>query len=479
MLDRLPARIALAFSAVALVTVTAVGATLFVALRSLHADAAMSALAQTSQPLVFQLRNAVLAGDLRAILSDLRQQVAAEGVSVELVTADGRMVDLGGDVLAVERFPIDPGAARGTVTTGAIRFSDGHDHLYAATTLRGPNAVGPRAIVLSQLDTSGADALRDLARTLPAVVILVALAGAPIAFVLARSVTNPLRRLAAATADLPVAASEPLPLHGPEEVRELTDRFNAMAAELVATREREIRLLADLRHDLRTPLTVIGGFAAALADGTAQGDDAVRAAGAIGEEATRLERLVAELDALERLREGAAGLRPERLDAAAIAAETAQRFAPAATARGVSVTVVRDPAEDGTNLTLAADRLAIERILGNLMDNALTAVPTPGGHVWIAAMSVPSGTRGGIPTVAFTVTDDGPGFPPGAADRAFERFYRGDPSRRGPGTGLGLAIVRELARAHGGTALAENVAPHGARLSVMLPLAPGPADQPI
>lgn len=478
MLDRLPARIALAFAAVALVTLAAVGATLFVALRSLHADAVTSALAQTSQPLVFQLRNAALGGDLRATLSDLRQQVATEGVSVQMITADGRTFDLGGEAVAVGRIPIDPAAARGAVTRGSIAFSDGRDHLYAATTLRGPNAIGPRAIVLSQVDTSAADALRDLARTLPAVVILVALAGVPIAFALARSVTNPLRRLAAATADLPVAASEPLPLHGPEEVRELTDRFNAMAAELVATREREARLLADLRHDLRTPLTVIGGFAAALADGTAQGDDAVRAAGAIGEETARLGRMVAELDAMERLHDGAAGLRPELLDATAIAAETAQRFAPAAAARGVAVTLAPARATGGTDLTIAADRLAIERILGNLVDNALAAVPSPGGHVWIAVEPVPSGTPGSGPSIAFIVTDDGPGFPPGAAARAFERFYRGDPSRSGPGTGLGLAIVRELARAHGGIALAENVAPHGARLSVLLPLTPVPADQP-
>jgi two-component system sensor histidine kinase MprB len=480
MFERLPARIALAFAAVALITVAAVGATLFVALRSLHADAVTSALAQTSQPLVFQLRNAVLGGDLRATLSGLRQQVATEGVSVELITADGRTVDLGGEALAVEAIPIDPGAGRGTVTRGSIRFDDGQDHLYAATTLRGPNVLGPRAIVLSQVDTSGAEALRDLARTLPIVIILVALAGTPIAFVLARSVTGPLRRLASATADLPVAAGEPLPLHGPLEVRELTDRFNAMTAELVATREHETRLLADLRHDLRTPLTVIGGFATALADGTAHGADAVRAAAAIGEETARLERLVAELDATERLRDGAAGLRPERLDGLALAAETAQRFALAAAARGVTVVVSPGPIGGSSELIFAADRLAIERILGNLVENALSAVPSPGGHVWIAVQSIafaPSDAPARGPAIAFIVTDDGPGFAPGAANRAFERFYRGDPSRSGPGTGLGLAIVRELARAHGGVALAENVAPHGARLSVVLPLAPVPADQ--
>ena len=195
--------------------------------------------------------------------------------------------------------------------------------------------------------------MRDLTRTLPAVVLLVVLAGAPIAYVLSRSVTGPLRRLATATADLPAADPRPLPLEGPTEVRELTDRFNAMAAELAETREREARLLADLRHDLRTPLTVIGGFAAALSDGTAVGDDAVTAARAIGEEAARLERLVAELEALERLRDGAAGLRPERLDAAVLLHETVTRFAPSATAAGVELGAIVDgPAAPATRLAL-------------------------------------------------------------------------------------------------------------------------------
>jgi two-component system OmpR family sensor kinase len=70
------------------------------------------------------------------------------------------------------------------------------------------------------------------------------------------------------------------------------------------------------------------------------------------------------------------------------------------------------------------------------------------------------------------VTDDGPGFPPGGADRAFERFYRGDPARTGQGSGLGLAIVMELALAHGGEAHAENLSPRGARVSVVLPVVP-------
>ena len=76
------------------------------------------------------------------------------------------------------------------------------------------------------------------------------------------------------------------------------------------------------------------------------------------------------------------------------------------------------------------------------------------------------------PGISLSVTDDGPGFPPGTLERVFERFFRADPSRTGGGSGLGLAIVRELARAHGGEAWAENVAPHGARVTVLLPLSP-------
>ena len=207
------------------------------------------------------------------------------------------------------------------------------------------------------------------------------------------------------------------------------------------------------------------------------------------EESQRLERLVGELGVVERLRQGSAALRPESLDANSLLAEEAGRFASRAASQGVAIEIVSDPrAGEATGATGAAvgegaagaagataplsftgDRLAAERILQNLVDNALSVLPA-GGHIWLAAapMQLPGRPAG----VSLSVTDDGPGFPPGTLSRVFERFFRADPSRAGSGSGLGLAIVRELAPAHGGEAWAENVAPRGARVTVYLPVVP-------
>jgi signal transduction histidine kinase len=296
------------------------------------------------------------------------------------------------------------------------------------------------------------------------------LVGLPIAWLLARSVTAPMRRLAQAARDLPAASGEikPLPLEGPTEVKALTERFNAMAHELASTRHEETALLANLRHDLRTPLTSISGFAEAIADGTASGERATAAARTIAEEAQRLERLVGELGVVERLRDGAAALRPEALDATELLRQAATRFETRAASAGVEVDVgATSPGE--LRLVFTGDRLAAERILQNLIENALSMLPQ-GGHIWLRA--APLAMPGRAPGISLSVTDDGPGFPPGTTEKVFERFFRADPSRSGSGSGLGLAIVRELARAHGGEAWAENVAPRGARVTVLLPIQP-------
>ena len=484
----LTGRIVGAFALLAVVLWLAIGATLFVALRGLHAEATSSSLADIAQTFAVRVRGAAADAEVRQVIAQIRNQISSNTITVQLLAGDGSVVEVGPSDPAPETPITIPTTTRiGDTLTGSVRFADGQVHDFAALVLRGPNANAARAVLLSTIDRSGAQALADLGRTLPIVILVTLAIGAPLAWLLSRSIARPLARLAQRTSELVVPGAPvvpPLPVVGPREVRVATARVNLLADELARSRARESELLADLRHDLRTPLTVIAGYAAALADGTATGGAAERAAAAIAEEAGRLERLVGELGAIDRLRSGTDALRLEPIDAAAILAATVDRFDAAARAAGVTIELATPdrggaggideaPTADPelASPSLAADRIALDRILGNLVDNAL-AVVAPGGAIRLDARRVDGAAGVAGPAIAFSVIDDGPGFAPGGTARAFERFYRGDPSRTGPGSGLGLSIVRELAHAHGGTAVAENLSPRGARVSVVLPITP-------
>jgi two-component system sensor histidine kinase BaeS len=461
-------RLVAAFALLALAVVLAVGGTLFVVLRGLHADATLGGLQDVAGSVLPQVRDSIGTGQLRGTVAEVSSQLASSGIQVMLVGADGRLRPIGGVAAGDPILTSD--LSIGETDHGSVTL-DGQKYLWVATGIRKVGAATPQAVAFLAADRSGALALADVGRTIPIVIVVILLIATPLALVMSRSVTRPLRRLAEAATDIPAGRAVALPLTGPKEVRELTGTFNAMTAELEATRQREDELLANLRHDLRTPLTVIAGFAAALGDGTATGEAAVTAARAIEEEAGRLERLVSEVGAVERIRSGEESIRPELLDAREIVAATAARFGPRAAAANVRVTT--DIAAGGP-LTIAADRMALDRMLGNLVENALSALMgRPDGALVIAAG--PARLPNGVDAIRFDVLDDGPGFPDGTASRAFERFWRADPARAGTGSGLGLSIVQELAMAHGGIANAENRSEGGARVGVTLPRVPWPA----
>lgn len=472
----LAGRLALTLTITALAVLIAVGGALFVVVRGLHRDAAFGRLHAVGATIVGQLGARADRADVGSALETLHDQLDPLDIALLFVNGAGRApVSLAGNARPLDALPAIPTGGRGTVADSTLRFDDGTTRVASVVALTPPGAILPRALVLATTDRSGAEALGDLLRTLPLVGLVLLLVGGPLAWLLARSTTGPLRRLAIAAAAVPSTGAgpepAPLPAEGPGEVRDVTRQFNAMRGELARTRRAETELLANLRHDLRTPLTVIGGFAEALVDGTASGEAVPRAARAIADETARLERLVGELGALDGLRDDSAKLRPEQLEAGAVLADAGARFAARATTAGVAL-VTEKPI---VALPFAADRLAMERILSNLLENALAAVgPAVSGvapprvHLAARAAMKPDGRT----AVALSVSDDGPGFPPGGLAHAFDRSYRGDPSRSGPGSGLGLAIVRELARQHGGDATAENLAPRGARVSVVLPVVP-------
>jgi two-component system OmpR family sensor kinase len=464
----LTSRIILAFVALAVALLLAVSATLFLVLRDLHETSTKTTLGYEVvgiEASFVRQPGVTLAGQIEQLVQDSSSTITDDGGFILVQGPKGVVRVLAGNPSSTEMPPGPTGGAKNAI--GKLKTSDGQTFVYIE-----PNPAGTRNLtfVFAVPDRSGQQALSDLSRVLLILVVVLLLVGVPIAWLLSRSMTGPMRRLAQAAADLPTRSGEsaPLPVEGPTEVRALTERFNDMAHELAYTRHEETQMLASLRHDLRTPLTSIAGFAEAIADGTASGDGATSAARTIAEEAQRLERLVGELGVVEQLREGPAALRPEELDAAALLRDAAARFEGQAAGQGVSFDV-GGAAPGEVELSFSGDRLATERILQNLVVNALSVLPK-GGHVWLRAsrLQLPGRPLG----ISMSVTDDGPGFPPGTTEKVFERFYRADPSRSGSGSGLGLAIVRELARAHGGEAWAENVAPHGARVSVLMPIVP-------
>jgi signal transduction histidine kinase len=236
-----------------------------------------------------------------------------------------------------------------------------------------------------------------------------------------------------------------------DEISEVANALNVMAAQLEGSRGSERAFLLSVSHDLRTPLTSIRGYAEALADGTLDGEDPQarrRAADVIMSESRRLERLVRDLLDLARLDSRQFSLHPRAVDAGAVVRDAVEAFRPSADDLAITLTV---RAPDPIPADLDPERLG--QIVANLVENALK----------YARGAVDVGVDVGVATqadaIAITVSDDGPGIAPGAGDLVFERLYTGrDGPERSIGTGLGLAIVRELAQTMGGTARVDPTA---------------------
>jgi signal transduction histidine kinase len=276
---------------------------------------------------------------------------------------------------------------------------------------------------------------------------------------MARAISRPVVRVAAASRRL--AAGEehrPLPVEGSDELAQLSQSFNEMAAQLAQARETEQAFLLSVSHELKTPLTAIRGYAEGL------GEDAVpreEAAAVIRREARRLERLVQDLLDLARMNRSSFAVHREEVDLAETARDAARRYE---TQAGQFRLVLEVDAPTEAPALGDADRVL--QVLSNLVENALRCTPA-GGRVDVRA-------RAG----ELEVTDTGPGLPPEDLPRAFERFflYRRYGAERAVGTGLGLAIVKDLTEAMGGRVDVRSRPGEGTTFRVSLPLAEAPSD---
>jgi len=257
--------------------------------------------------------------------------------------------------------------------------------------------------------------------------------------------------------------SQRAPVSGPPEVRAMAESFNDMAAKVAATQQAQRDFLANVSHDLRTPLTSIQGFSQAIVDGVASDpESARRAAQIIHDETGRLHRMVESLLDLARLEAGSVTLerRPVQIDA--IVRRVADSMAVRAKEQGV--TLRTELPGELPPVSGDGDRLA--QVFTNLIDNALGYTPL-GGSVTLRAQRADGG-------LAVAVQDTGVGIPPDELSRIFERFYQVDKSRQRSaarrGTGLGLAIAREIIEAHGGKISATSTPGEGTTFTVWLPV---------
>ncbi|WP_082157396.1 cell wall metabolism sensor histidine kinase WalK [Kocuria sp. SM24M-10] len=327
-----------------------------------------------------------------------------------------------------------------------------HEHLVRA-------GAGPDPAQLMHVER----AYRDAGLWTLGVALVTALACAlAVSASLARRLRGPLAALTRAAQDLARGRwGARVPAMGAgSEVDALAAAFNVMAAELEATEGVRRRMLSDLAHEMRTPLSVLGVYLEGLEDGVTEFDASTGAV--LAEQLSRLTRLVEDIDDVSRAEEGRMVLERSPVAVTQLLGAAADAAREAGAAKGVALRVE----DDAPGAVLPVDPQRMGQVLGNLLSNALRHTPS-GGEVVLGA------ARAGTTAVVLRVDDTGEGIAAEHLPHVFERFYRGDTARdrEHGGSGIGLTISRALVEAHGGALEASSAGPgRGAEFRVVLPV---------
>jgi histidine kinase len=324
---------------------------------------------------------------------------------------------------------------------------------------------------MGMMDTTGsammggddfADVQGAFASALDTALVVGVLAGVAAAAVVAawvtRRVLRPLQAVRIATRQIAAGSYEqsvPLPVE--PELAELAGDVNSLASALAKTESRRTRLLGEVAHEMRTPLTSLDGYVEGMIDGVFAADaDTLTSLSA---ELRRLHRLADDLSSLSRTEEQGLVLDLEAADLAELVRRTATRLAPQFSDARVTLSV-----EETAALPVDVDPDRVTQVLTNLLGNALLATPAGGAVTVTMSRTADHGQ--------VQVTDTGVGLAKSDLERVFERFYRAPGNtRRSDGSGIGLTIARGIARAHGGDITATSAGRgRGATFVLMLPL---------
>ncbi len=304
------------------------------------------------------------------------------------------------------------------------------------------------------------DILQIIAEGLPQVIIISGILGLALGIWMSRSLTAPLSQLTEAAKAIGAQdLSRRVEVKGSQEIRELAQTLNQMAANLEQAEHLRRNMMADVSHELRTPLTVLEGNLRAALDRVYQLNEADMAQ--LYAQTHHLTLLVDDLRELTLAEAKKLPLKLQQTDAVQLVRESAAIFKPLAQENKVSLSCHLPE-----NLPpIQADPARIRQVLHNLLANALRHTPS-GGKISIAVE-----TQG--KTLRIAIEDSGEGIAPEHLDQVFERFYRADPARARTtgGAGLGLAIVKAIVEAHHGqVGVSSNGPGQGSTFTIYLPL---------
>ena len=291
------------------------------------------------------------------------------------------------------------------------------------------------------------------------IIVGIGVLSALLARLLSGSVANRLEPLANASRDL---ADGDLSVRVPNledpELDEVAVAFNEMAQELEASQIRERDFILGIGHDLRTPLTTIGGYAEALEGGEVDPEEIERIGGVLGVQSRQLGRLIEDLSTLARLEQPEFSLRTEQVDVGAHVKEVVEGFSRHAKEIGVKLSI---EANEGLVLETDPDRLG--QIAQNLVENAMRYTPETGTVTVVVSEEGSS--------CVIEVADTGIGITPEDLPHIFDRHYVGRQRQlRNEGSGLGLSIVSGLVELMGGEVTAESMPGKGTTITVRLPI---------
>jgi signal transduction histidine kinase len=278
--------------------------------------------------------------------------------------------------------------------------------------------------------------------------------------IIARSITRPLRRITLASEEMARGRyDQTIPEYGGEEVGRLASAFNDMAHQVNHSYGTLRDFLANVSHELKTPLTSIQGFSQAMVDGSLKNErDYAEAGRIINDESVRMRGLVDDLLYLSQVDAGQVQFRFETIDPRELLSAADERFRRRATQAGVELSVVSTEVPP-----IQADGRRLEQAIANIVDNALRYTPR-GGRITLASTAENG-------HVDLSVHNTGSVIPDAAMPHLFERFFQVDPAKaRADGnTGLGLAITKEIVEAHRGSIDVKSSAGAGTEFVISVP----------